>query len=471
MVLEQQVEQMQDELIRHIQECVRLRSVKDPASVGPGAPFGQGVQQTLDWFLATAAHMGFATRNIDGYVGVVEWGEGDVLGILGHLDVVPEGDGWSVPPYAAEIHDGRIFGRGVSDDKGPALAALYAMKALKDAGYPLTRKIRLILGTDEESGWADLAYYQEREQLCAEGFTPDGKFPLINAEKGILHVELRRETTDFPHIIAFNAGERPNIVPHCCTVQVRGVAASELQQAIASFSSPPGVLVTWESNGEMSQTLCVHGVSAHGSLPQEGVNAALYAVRLLRGLPLTEEEARLLAWIDEGPGSSVYGEGVGLGLSDEVSGRLSLNVGQMEIAAGWARLIIDIRYPVSLTEHAIVARMQTAAEQAGYTVSVLLSQDPHYVPQDSAFVQTLLQAYTDVTGQDGRALATGGGTYAKALSCGVAFGPVFPGEPDLAHCADESIRIDRVCQMTKIYVQALYRLGVANAGSAEGGKD
>ncbi|MDR3288603.1 MAG: dipeptidase PepV [Peptococcaceae bacterium] len=467
MVLESQVEKEQEALIHNVQSCVRIRSVRTPEQAAPGAPFGPGVQQALEWFLAEAARMGFKTRNIDGYVGTVEFGSGDVFGVMGHLDVVPEGDGWSVPPYAAAIKDGKLYGRGASDDKGPTLAVLHAMKVLKDSQWPLRRTIRLILGTDEESGWADLDYYRQREELPSEGFTPDAKFPLIHAEKGLLQLELSKKTKALSHIVSLTGGERPNIVPDHCHIRIKGIAESVIREKIEAFSCPAEISLDLLPSDNQEQTLLVKGAGAHGSLPQEGKNAALYAVQFLRTLPLDREEQALLQWISDQPGNGFHGEGFDLALSDEVSGKLSLNVGILEIQTHTTRLVADIRYPVTCQGEGIVEQISRVCKQEDYTVNVLVHQLPHHVAKDSDLVQTLLAAYHEVTGKDAYALAIGGGTYAKALPQGVAFGAVFPGEPDMAHCADEYIRIDHLLLLTKIYTQALFKVAAVDTSGVK----
>ena len=460
MRLDQQIDLMKEDLIAAIQACIQIKSVKDVEHAAPGAPFGPGIQEALEWTLALGEKFGFTVKNVEGYAGHIEMGTGDLLGILGHIDVVPEGYGWSVPPYSATIKDGKILGRGALDDKGPSLTALFAMKAIKDENIPLNMRVRLILGTDEESGWADMDYYLKKEEVPQIGFAPDAQFPVIHAEKGILHLELSKSyATSFPHLVRVQGGERANIVPDLCEVTVKGIADDVIAKQLKDFSFPKGVSCKLNSqDNEQEIKLTFRGVGAHGSLPQNGKNAILYTLQFLRTLPLTPEEQHILDFILTYPGTGFYGEGFGIALSDEPSGKLSLNLGILELTSDKVRFVIDIRYQVTFKRDDVFIPIEKISQSEKLCLKVLSHQEAHHVPKDSALVQSLLKAYADVTGLEPFAFAIGGGTYAKALPQGVAFGPVFPGEPEVIHCADEYISIDNLLLTTKVYAQAILNL-------------
>jgi len=460
MRLDQQIDLMKEDLIAAIQACIQIKSVKDVEHAAPGAPFGPGIKDCLESTLALGEKFGFTVKNVEGYAGHIEMGTGDLLGILGHIDVVPEGDGWSVPPYSGTIKDGKIYGRGALDDKGPSLTALFAMKAIKDAKIPLNMRVRLILGTDEESGWADMDYYLKNEEVPQIGFAPDAEFPVIHAEKGILHLELSKtHATTLPHLISVKGGERPNIVPDLCEVTVKGIEVDILSKQLKDFSFPEGVSGTLDSSATQQETkLTIRGVGAHGSLPQNGKNAVLYALRFLQTLPLNSEEQHILEFILKYPGTGYYGEGFGIALSDEPSGKLSLNLGILELTSDKVSFVIDIRYPVTFKRDDVYLPIEKIAKSEKLSIKVLTHQDAHHVPKDSPLVQSLLKAYADVTGLEPFAFAIGGGTYAKALPQGVAFGPVFPGEPEVIHCPDEYISIENLLVTTKVYAQAILNL-------------
>lgn len=443
-----------EDIVVKLQEFIQICSTKAPPA--HGAPFGQGIHDALDWILQLGVSMGFTAKNINGYAGSLEFGTGKLFGILGHIDVVPEGEGWSVPPYSGLIRDGKVYGRGALDDKGPTLAALYAMKRLKDSGLPLKRTIRLILGTDEESGWEDMEVYTKHEALPIEGFAPDGGFPLIHAEKGILHIELQKKLLPLPHVVSIIGGERANVVPDLCTILLKNLPEELLLTRLSQYTPPPGVsleIKTQETTGSM---LMVNGLGAHGSLPHKGKNACLYGLDFLQTLPLEKQELALIQWILSYPGNGYEGEGFQINFEDEVSGKLSLNVGICELKYDHLRLVLDIRYPVTVRSEQILEQIRGLCSREKISVHILSEQYPHHVPKNSLLVQTLLSAYEKVTGRDAYAYAIGGGTYAKVMRSGVAFGPTFPGEPELAHCADEYIAIDHLYLMTEIYAQALF---------------
>ena len=459
MHLEKQIDSMKEEIIEAVQNCIQIRSVKDIEHASGGAPFGQGIKDALEWTLALGEKFGFNVKNAEGYAGHIEMGNGELMGILGHLDVVPEGDGWSVPPYSGVIKDGKIYGRGALDDKGPSLAALFAMKAIKDANIPLNMRVRLILGTDEESGWADMDYYLKREEVPIMGFAPDAEFPLIHAEKGILHLELSKSNVNpFPHLVKVQGGERANIVPDLCEVFLKEISEDIIAKQLKDFSFPDGVSCELESQETDYVKLVVKGLGAHGSLPQNGKNAVLYALQFLSTLPLSTEEQQAINFILKYPGTGFYGEGFGIDLSDEPSGRLSLNLGILKLTSEKISFVIDIRYPVTFEREDVFKPIEKIASGEAFDIKVLSHQEAHHVPKDSVLVQALLKAYSDVTGREPFAFAIGGGTYAKAIPQGVAFGPVFPGEPEVIHCPDEYISIDNLLLTTKVYAQAILNL-------------
>ncbi|MEA4903097.1 dipeptidase PepV [Desulfitobacterium sp.] len=461
MRLDQEIDELKEELIASVQNCIQLASVKDIENADSAAPFGPGIRNCLEWTLKLGEKLGFTVRNFEGYAGQIEMGEGELLGILGHLDVVPAGDGWSVPPFGGQIIDGKIYGRGATDDKGPSLAALFAMKAIKNAGFPLNRRIRLILGTDEESGWRDMDYYKEHSDIPQMGFAPDAEFPLIHAEKGIINFEFVKEYPTLPHILALRGGERSNVVPDICRVNLKDLDIREITDKLSAFPFPEGVIARIESQTTPSSIQIVfQGVNAHGSTPQLGKNAVLYALRFLQTLPLSDEELQLVTWLNQHPGTGFCGEGLGVALSDEPSGKLSLNVGIMNMTSEKTTFVIDIRYPVTFNKEDVFNPIQQLASAEGYTMRIVHDQKPHYVPKDSPIVTALLSAYKDVTGQDGEAFAIGGGTYAKVMPQGVAFGPTLPGEPEIIHCPDEYISIDNLILTTKIYAQAILNLAL-----------
>ncbi|NMA69962.1 MAG: M20 family metallopeptidase, partial [Desulfitobacterium sp.] len=330
--------------------------------------------------------------------------------------------------------------------------------AIKDLEIPLQKKVRLILGTDEESGWADMDYYKEKEEIPVIGFAPDAEFPLIHAEKGILHLEISKKfSTPLRYIQEIRGGQRANVVPDTCTVILKDLPLKTIQEILQEMVLPEGVSAKVKEETGESIILTFKGLSAHGSLPQKGKNALIFALKFLKELDLSQEEKKLIQWLYEGS-KGYYGEGFGITLADEPSGKLSLNLGIMNCSAEDISFVLDIRYPVTFGKEDVLIPMTKEAEKRGLNLLVLSHQEAHHVPKESPLVQGLLKAYSEVTGKEGYPFAIGGGTYAKVMAQGVAFGPSFPGEPEVIHSPDEYLSIENLILTTKIYAQAILNL-------------
>ena len=445
------IESMHDEMIDTLQKWIRVPSVKGEAA--PGAPFGKEVRSMLDMALADCEQMGFKTQNFDGYIAHADLGEGsdeDALAILAHLDVVPEGDGWKYPPYGAVIENGRMYGRGTSDDKGPAVAALYAMKAVKDAGIPLRRKVRLILGCDEESGWEDIAHYNKVATMPRMGFSPDASYPIINIEKGICRLELHGVlSNEGLQVIAFNNGERPNVIPGRASALVVGDAATVAQAEAAAkkLDIPAEVQLT-----DKGVSITVTGISGHAAYPETARNANGEMLLLLRELGVQGD----LCLLADKIGLDYRGEGLEISVSDGISGYLTCNLGIIRAGEGGVYATLDIRYPVMTNPDMIIKNV--SASLPGMRVDAMEVKEPHHVPAGSELVQNLLDAYHEVTGYERKCLYTGGGTYARSLQEGVAFGASFPQDEDLAHQANEYADIEGLYKNIKIFALAIVKL-------------
>lgn len=445
------IESMHDEMIDTLQKWIRVPSVKGEAA--PGAPFGKEVRSMLDMALADCEQMGFKTQNFDGYIAHADLGEGsdeDALAILAHLDVVPEGDGWKYPPYGAVIENGRMYGRGTSDDKGPAVAALYAMKAVKDAGIPLRHKVRLILGCDEESGWEDIAHYNKVATMPRMGFSPDASYPIINIEKGICRLELHGVlSNEGLQVIAFNNGERPNVIPGRASALVAGDAATVVQAEAAAkkLDIPAEVHLT-----DKGVSITVTGISGHAAYPETARNANGEMLLLLRELGVQGD----LCLLADKIGLDYKGEGLEISVSDGISGYLTCNLGIIRAGEGGVYATLDIRYPVMTNPDMIIKNV--SASLPAMRVDAMEVKEPHHVPAGSELVQNLLDAYHEVTGYERKCLYTGGGTYARSLQEGVAFGASFPQDEDLAHQANEYADIEGLYKNIKIFALAIVKL-------------
>ncbi len=443
---------LKDDILKTLARWISVPSVKGEAA--PGAPFGIEVRRALDMALADAEAMGFSVRNFDGYAGDVRMGPEGVnpLAILAHVDVVPVGDGWTTDPFGAEIRDGKLYGRGTSDDKGPAVAALYAMYALKKAGVPLKREIRLILGCDEESGWGCMRHYMAHCDMPKTGFSPDANFPVINTEKGMLHLSLHGAYHKGGLVKEICVGERPNVIPGIASATVYGDEA--LCRQAEKAAETLGYTLKAQPIADGLVTLTVTGVPGHAAFPEGSKNALGQLLVVLQALGVKGS----LATLADRVGAQYDGLNLGVRCQDETSGALTCNLGILRYnEQDGLYATLDIRYPI-LCSHQALTHCITAALKPEVAVMVDSQKDPHHVSPHSKLVHDLLDAYHEVTGLPAETIATGGGTYARVLEEGVAFGSVFPGEEELAHQANEYMPVDSIMKNVQIFVYALEKL-------------
>ena len=449
--LDAALEALRGDMIETLQRWIRIPSVR-AAQSAPNAPFGAEVRRALDAAMADIARLGMTPRDVDGYCCDAEIGEGgETVAVLAHLDVVPEGDGWDHEPYGGEIVDGRLIGRGTSDDKGPGVAALFAMKAILDAGIPMKRRCRLILGCDEECGMQDLAYYEEKIGLPDMGFSPDASFPLINTEKGIMQMKLDAKLED-ARLISIACGTRANVVPGAAAA----VLAGDWREAAAEAFDAEDEDCAIETGLDGGNTrIVITGVPAHASTPEKGKNAAKMLLRVLRRLDVGGAPVALL---DEAAGEGSAGEAMGVAGCDQVSGPLTLNLGLLSAEQGALSVTFDCRYPVFFDDRTIAATVAKRLAPAGFVMEPCHASHPHHVPESAELVQKLMAVYNGVTGEQAKPFAIGGGTYARHLKEGVAYGMLFPSDPELAHQANESIDLENYVKAARIYAYAIVAL-------------
>ncbi|QQY79226.1 succinyl-diaminopimelate desuccinylase [Keratinibaculum paraultunense] len=451
------------DIIKSTQEIVTIKSVEDEPK--EGMPFGEGPYKALEYALNLAKQMGFKTKNLDGYVGYAEFGEGEeTLGILVHLDVVPEGDGWIYPPYGAEIHDGKIYGRGSIDDKGPAIACMYAMKALKESKVPLSKKIRIIFGTNEETDWGCMKYYFEHEKSPDIGFTPDANFPVIHGEKGIIKFDLVKDIntncTNNITIKNIKGGSAVNMVPDYCEVTLETKDTKQVEDAFDKFVENCQYQMTLERKG-FTFIIKAKGVSAHGSTPEKGKNAITYIMQFLGTIIDCEcDICKFINMYNEKIAFKHHGEGIGCGFEDEVSGKLNFNPGVIRMEDDKIVLSINVRYPITFTAQQVYDGIRENLKGTGIE---LIEDDgevkPLYIPKDHFLVQKLMKVYREETGdKESEPLVISCGTYANAMENAVAFGPVLPNQEELFHQPNEFISIKHLLFLTRIYGKAMYEL-------------
>lgn len=462
MKFDQFIDENKDALIKSTQELIRIKSTEEKA-VG-AYPFGEGVQASLEYVLNLGQSFGFTTKNVDNYAGYIEIGEGkEMVGVLAHLDVVPEGEDWTYPPYSATIADGKLYGRGILDDKGPIMMTLYAMKALVDAGIKLNRRIRLILGTNEETHWQGIQYYMKHEEAPTMGFTPDASFPAIHGEKGIMNVlfekEIKEQLDDGGiEILSLSGGLRANMVPESAEARVK--SSSNFDHILEAYNQQHGAQLSLESLEDSIYTIKSKGISAHGSRPEAGVNAIAHLLNFLEKLDLQIGDlTNFIRFYSRFIGLEINGQSIGCGLEDKESGKLTFNPGVLSLENNKIALEVNIRYPVTFKDFIVESGIQSTLDNPfGVSCRTIHHQEPIYMPKNHQLIQTLMSVYKKYTGDPSESITIGGATYARATKNIVAFGPLLPGRAELAHQKDEFMCINDLILVTKIYATSLYEL-------------
>ncbi len=436
------IEQTLPAQIEDLKALVRIPSVSrgDPAE--PGKPFGKTVYEALQAALAIARRLGLKAWDTDGYCGVVEYGEGEeVLGILAHLDVVPEGEGWSVPPYSATEKDGRIIGRGTLDDKSPALSAIYALAAAKECGLKMKRRVRVILGCDEEIGSLGVEHYLKVEGQPTLAFTPDAEYPVVNSEMGIMHTTYEKH---YPSQLRIECGTAANVIP--------GVIRAELPVKAVPVHAPAGYTVTYDEN-----RITVEGRGGHASMPEFAKNALQALMKILTVQPLPDADKETVRALYALWQFDMHGESLGIDVTDE-SGRITYQPDVIRFNENGVRFIADCRHPFTAKAEDLLKTWDAAYGKAGFARTDTVIKPGHFIPADSELVSTLMDIYNELNHSDSKPLSMGGGTYARELENAVAFGIVREGEESMCHMPDESISIEDIRFNTNIMAEAIRRL-------------
>ena len=464
-MLEKYIDSLKDEIIAETCNLINIPSVSEETN-NPDMPFGKYAKAALEYALNLGNKLGFRTKNIDGYCGYIEFGEGDeLLGIIGHLDVVPSGDGWNTPPFEATIKDNKIYGRGAIDDKGPVVASLYAMKAIKD-NMNINCRVRLILGINEEKAWKCIKHYKEVEESPSIGFSPDADFPCIYAEKGICTVYIKDDYTKYENLpirisnIDCN-NNAINVVPKKCDVtldiDVSKISLSDVTNFIDEELKNLKFDITYSINGT-SIILHSAGIQAHSAHPYLGKNAISPMIILLnRIFNRFEYKIELFEFFKNYIKTEFDGKSLDIDFEDE-SGKLTLNVGDFKFYENYLQLGINLRIPINTSIDTITNLIDLKCKNYSLDTYVAGVQESLYVPKDNYLVKTLCNIFNKMTNSNSEPIAIGGGTYARAFKNCVSFGANFPGDTDMCHQANEFIDIDKLILSCKIYAEAIYEL-------------
>ena len=437
-----------EDILKDLDELLKIQSVSSKSQ--------EDASEALKFILKRAEEMGLTTENVDDIAGHAEYGKGDeIAAVLSHVDVVPSGDGWSVEPFALTRKNGRLYGRGTADDKGPAIIALYCLKALKDSGVSFKRRLRTIFGASEEVGMADMDRYFSKQPLPNMGFTPDLEYGICNVEKGILQIEVYSNENNAKTLTAMKAGNAINAVAAKAYALIDCSETEDHQLRRFADAKPCDYDFDYTIDG---MQIISKGKAAHGSTPELGFNAATNLIRLLAANFGQTVLGSLCAFLDDAVGLETDGFSLGIKCSDKQSGALTVNVGTVDIGETYMKATLDIRYPVSADSDDIIFKIRQRAAYDGLKIKIKANNPPLYVPETAPIIGLLKDAYKTITGEEANLFSTGGGTYARTLqNRGVAFGAIMNEECNI-HAVDESMDEEKFFLHAQICLEAMYNL-------------
>lgn len=455
------LEENTEAMVKSLQEAIAIRSVLGAPQ--PGAPYGAESRKALQYAMDLAKDMGFEkVVNVEDRVCYVEYGEGErVIGVFAHLDVVPEGDNWTYPPFGGEIHDHCIFGRGAVDNKGPYLSSLYALKAIKDCGLALNSRIRLVGGSNEESGCEDMKFYVRKCGAPDAGFTPDSIYPMSFTERGInyYHMSLKfaRPSSSKAKVLSVGGGDILNMVPDKASAVIRVSDQKEYDRVmtlIHDHRSSTGCEISASGDGSII-TIRSRGECAHSCTPANGKNAIVAVLLLLNELGVDGTPGEFLKFFAEKIGNTTDGSLMGMKRADHC-GKLTFSLSKIQMDENGLTWVVNIRYPYTYMER-VTPDFEAQMREIGMAVDRLDSQPSYCFSIDHPLIRTLRSVYEEFTGRDSTP-CTEGGTYAKVVPNIVPFGSIYPDEPDLCHRPDEKIDIDELLLNSKIFAHAMLSL-------------
>lgn len=463
-----EVDLRKDDLLEDLKELMRINSVRDVEHKTDNEILGPGPAEALRKILSFGDRDGFITKNVDNLAGHIEFGEGtETLGILGHVDIVPAGDGWDTDPFNPVIKDGKLYGRGSSDDKGPSIAAYYGMKIIKDLDLPISKKVRFIFGTDEESEWVGIHHYMKKETIPEFGFSPDANFPIINGEKGILSYEVtfltdKKGQPENFHLKSFKSGIRVNMVPGdaVAIVKIRNTETIKtLQTEFQDFLNKNNLRGNLENENDELKII-VYGKVAHAQDPKYGINAATFLAKFLFNYKFDIDGYTYLNSIANFMHNDYNGKLLGVYHKDEIMGEVTSSANLFDYdEEGKKSITINIRHPKGTDKDIIMENLEKTLSLMNVDIKIVGDvKTPHYISASDPLVEILLGVYEEHTGEKGYEQVIGGGTYGRILKRGVAFGALFPGRANLMHQPNEYMLIDDILKSAEIYADAIYKL-------------
>lgn len=451
-----------EQMIDDVKALSAIPSILDEETAACGKPFGADIAKALQWVLEKGKSMGMKVKNFDGYAGELTAGKGGkLIGILGHTDVVAAGEGWDTEAFEPVEKDGKLYGRGTLDDKGPLVSCLYAVKYLMEENLiPEDIAIRMIVGCDEEETWRCIEHYEEKaDRMPDYSIVPDGNFPLIHCEKGLLDVDISYDIGDICRdshkvtVAELYGGSAKNVVPgkaYCVLICESKEEAAALTETLGAFEYISA------AQEERQVRIVVSGKSTHAMSPEKGINAISLMMKTLEEVSSGFDIAPVYQAYNKYVGMTYYGEKFGMAFEDEASGKLTFNVGTIEMKDGKATFGVSVRYPATVEKERIFKAAEETCSAAKMEMQIISHMNSLYADENSDFISVLMEAYRRISGDtESRPMAIGGATYARTIPNAVAFGPLFPYEEELAHEANEFLDLESLEKMTCIYIEAL----------------
>lgn len=458
------IEANKDYIIEDLIELVKIRSVA--TNKKPNMPFGEEIHRSLKYVLDKGKGMDFKIQNFCGYCGQIDAGYGDyTIGVLCHVDVKEEGKGWTKPPFSGEVCDGNIYGRGIMKGKAPLIACLYAMKFLKDENLiPEDKKVRMIVGADKETGTQGINYYKEYEVAPDIGFTPDGVFPVIYGEKGImnfnLHMEFASEYDAPINIVQIVGGDSMDTVPSNASIILScdDIFKDKIEAELKRFSEVENIEYKTLSQNKLINIEFI-GKKASSRNPYKGINSISYGLKFLANFEDFIDKREFIHEFNRLISTSYNGEKINCKLQDEDSGEFTFNVSTIDLNSDEVNIKINITYPISYIYSDILELVKNGFKYSSFRMDNINHVRAVSFSKDSFVVKKLMKVYREITGdEESQPYVISDETYARAMSNTVSFGPILPKNKKLSYEIDEFITIDELMNLVEIYAMAIYEL-------------
>jgi len=333
------------------------------------------------------------------------------------------------------------------------------MYCARDLFPQLSHGVRIILGSGEETGFDDVKQYLKKNTPPPNVFTPDAEYPVVNIEKGrfmpVFGAKWEKDTA-LPRIKEIIGGKTPNVVPNHSQAVIEGFSKEDTEKFCREYSDKTGVALSVVSDGDIL-TITAEGTAAHASMPERGNNAQTALIEMLAAMPFAKSKGfeYLCALNRLFPHGDYRGKAVGIDMSDEKTGRITVNFGVIRFSELEFSGNFDSRTPSCADDVDLLEMTRAALRREGMEITYHDITGCHITPEETPFVQSLMSVYEEYTGQPGKCISMGGLTYVHDIPGGVAFGCVMPGDDNRAHGANEYISLEQFVLSAKMFTQVI----------------